>query len=124
MEISPQGTVLLQTPRKEGRKAKQGCSAEEETHESGSQSFSPDNEIIGQSDAVLACLQELVSGAVIPPSVGFLRARGSRLLRVRLLLVLSPLSLGCSFADFEITKYSGRNYIITVARKPGFLSQL
>ena len=123
MEISPQGTVLLQTPRKKGRKAKQGCSAEEETYESGSQSFSPDNEIIGQSDTVLACVQELVSGAVIPPSDGFHRARGIRLVRVRLLLILAPLSLRCSFADFEITKYGG-NYIIMIARKPGFLCQL
>lgn len=124
MEISPQGTVLPQTPRKEGRKAEPGCSAEEEAHESGSQSFSPDNETIGQSDAVLACVEELVSGAVVPTSAGFLRARGSRLVRVRLLLVLSPLSLGCSFADFEITKYGGGNYIIMIARKPGFSSQL
>lgn len=50
---------------------------------------SPQAEIIGQGDPVLACAQELVFRNSHPPSVGFLRTRGTWHVWARLLLILS-----------------------------------
>lgn len=94
---------------KERGKDGQGWSAEEETRENGSLPFSPDYEIIAQSGPALARSQKLVQEQFFLPRAGLLRTRGSRHVRVRLLLVFL-LPLRYSSIDFGITKMQWKSW--------------